>query len=61
MISQLQKHYYDQQKLIHQQSGIIDELFSLLCERMSKEEIKSLEPLLSSIKDTAERMDKCIG
>lgn len=52
MISQLQHEFYNLQRLIKQKDGIIDELFAILSQRLSEDEINSLEPLFDSMKDS---------
>lgn len=52
MISQLQKEIYNLQRLIKQKDGIIDELFAILSQRLSEDEINSLEPLFDSMQDS---------
>lgn len=52
MISQLQKEFYNLQRLIKQKDGIIDELFAILSQRLSEDEINSLEPLFDSMQDS---------
>lgn len=52
MIDELTKVVAAQDEIIKSQSGIIDELFILLCNYVSLNEI---EPLLTSIGDVAER------
>lgn len=56
MISKLMQINAEQETIIKRQAGIIDELFGLLCNHINLDEI---EPLLTSMKDTAERTDKC--
>ncbi|MBR1677287.1 MAG: hypothetical protein IJ706_08270 [Clostridia bacterium] len=52
MIDELIKVVAAQDEIIKSQSGIIDELFILLCNYVNLNEI---EPLLTSIGDVAER------
>lgn len=53
MITQLEKELYRERKLIARLSGIVDELYALLCQRMTEEEIASIEPLITSIQNVA--------
>lgn len=55
MITHLMRLVRDQEAIIKKEAGIIDELFTLLCRYMTEEDLNSIEPLLTSIKDLSER------
>lgn len=58
MMSQLMRLVGEQESIIKSQAGIIDDLFSLLCNYVTMDEI---EPLLYSIKSAAEKTNKLKG
>ena len=57
MLSKLMQVNTEQEKIIKAQSGIIDELFALVCQYTNLEIVEGLEPLLASIGDVAEMTD----
>ena len=55
MLDELLKVQEEQRYIIRKQANIIDEMFVLLCNYMTLEE---LEPLLNSIKEVADKEKK---
>lgn len=52
MLSQLQKKYISCKGSLNKKDGIIGELFVILSQRLSEDEINSLEPLFDSMQDS---------
>lgn len=58
MLSKLMQVNTEQEKIIIRQAGIIDELFTLVCQYTNLDMVEGLEPLLTSIGDVAEMREK---
>lgn len=58
MISQLEKLVRYKDRIIAKQNAIIDEMFILLCERMTSEEMEGLTPLFNMMSEVAKKGEK---
>ncbi len=59
MLTKLMQINSTQEGIIETQAGIINELFLIVCEYANLDELEGLEPLLTSMKDAAERTEEC--
>lgn len=60
MLTKLMQVNTAQEGIIETQAAIIDELFVLVCQYANIDELEGIEPLLTSIKDAAERKERLL-
>lgn len=60
MLTKLMQVNTAQEGIIETQAAIIDELFILVCQYANIDELEGIEPLLTSIKDAAERKERLL-
>ncbi len=59
MLTKLMQINSAQEGIIETQAGIINELFLIVCEHANLDGLEGLEPLLTSMRDAAERTEEC--